>query len=556
MSYIINKTDGSTLTEIVDGTIDQTSTDLTLIGKNSSSYGEFLNENLVHLLENFASPSAPNYPIQGQLWYDTTEGRLKVYDGTTFKVSGGTVVSNTAPSTITAGDIWIDSARQQLYFNDGTANILAGPQYTAQQGISGFNVVDIIDTNSISHTVLLMYIGQVLVGIFSKSSFTPATPIAGYTGNVEIGFNVSSYPGFKFRVPVTQADTLLAADQTLKTAESFLSATDDQTLAVGTITIQNSTPLILGGSSQTEVRVSDAAIQLNSNVTNQNFQINLLNQNGFLSALTIDATNQRTGLYVSSPTATLDVGGDALIRGALTVTGNITAVNQTEINIEDVLISLGKTANPSNDTADGGGFLVEAGSDIDKTFRWIKNTGADATGAWTSSEHINIAAGKSYHVNGFSVLSQTELGVTVASAPGLTSIGTLSMLQVDNININNGTISYVNSQQTDGNIVIAPKGAGVIDVSGAVVSNVGTPVSNSDAANLETVTLAVRSAPLGLSANTVGLSDEQVALSIIEKIYPVAEHEAETKCRLWSIDTNTAKLYSKRNGVWAFDGNI
>ena len=50
MSYIINKTDGSVLTEIVDGSIDQLSTDVTLVGKNSSSYGELFNENFIKII--------------------------------------------------------------------------------------------------------------------------------------------------------------------------------------------------------------------------------------------------------------------------------------------------------------------------------------------------------------------------------------------------------------------------------------------------------------------------------------------------------------------------
>ena len=107
MTYKINKTDGSLITEVIDSAIDQTATDITLIGKNVSGYGEFINENFVKILENFANTSQPNNPLAGQLWFDTSENRLKVYDGLGFKNGSGPVVSGTAPTTAIQGDFWI-----------------------------------------------------------------------------------------------------------------------------------------------------------------------------------------------------------------------------------------------------------------------------------------------------------------------------------------------------------------------------------------------------------------------------------------------------------------
>jgi hypothetical protein len=60
MAYKLNKTDGTLLTELVDGQVDTTSCDLTLIGRNYVGFGEAFNENLIKLLENFASTGARN----------------------------------------------------------------------------------------------------------------------------------------------------------------------------------------------------------------------------------------------------------------------------------------------------------------------------------------------------------------------------------------------------------------------------------------------------------------------------------------------------------------
>ena len=80
MPYTIDFSQSSKTAIVVnDGTID-TSTSLGLIGKNYTRFGETLNENLLHLLENFANTNAPSNPTEGMLWYDTTNSQLKIYD--------------------------------------------------------------------------------------------------------------------------------------------------------------------------------------------------------------------------------------------------------------------------------------------------------------------------------------------------------------------------------------------------------------------------------------------------------------------------------------------
>ena len=113
MAYTINKTSGTILATVADGTID-TTTDITLVGKNYAGYGEFLNENQIKLLENFANSSAPSSPIAGQIWWDTTNSLLKVYTGSAFKTISASTASSSQPSSSVTGDLWWDTTNGQL----------------------------------------------------------------------------------------------------------------------------------------------------------------------------------------------------------------------------------------------------------------------------------------------------------------------------------------------------------------------------------------------------------------------------------------------------------
>ena len=139
MAYTINKTDGSVVTTITDGTVDNT-TSLQLFGKSFSGFGEGLNENLVKLLENAASTSAPTSPLRGELWFDTNTAQLKVYDGSAFKPTGAAKSQASAPTSASAGDLWHNSTDDQLYVYTGSAFLLVGPVYTAGQTLSGWKI--------------------------------------------------------------------------------------------------------------------------------------------------------------------------------------------------------------------------------------------------------------------------------------------------------------------------------------------------------------------------------------------------------------------------------
>jgi hypothetical protein len=110
--------------------------------------------------------------------------------------------------------------------------------------------------------------------------------------------------------------------------------------------------------------------------------------------------------------------------GKLTVSGTLEYANETNLQIVDKIIELGKVETPTNTTANGGGIVLLAGTDVNKSITWdSSNTN------WTSSEHLNLLTGKTFKINNTTVLSNNTLGSGVTSS-SLTSVGTLTSLAV------------------------------------------------------------------------------------------------------------------------------
>ncbi len=183
MPYSIDRYNGTTITVVEDGTIDS-SLDIKLIGKNYAGYGEVQNENFVHLLENFSGTSSPPRPLSGQIWYDSSTKKLKFYDNTKWRTTGGAEVSVTAPTGLTIGDFWFDNANNQLYAWTGTDYVLVGPQGVAGSGTTQMRSRSVRDTSGSSHAIIEALVDGETLYIISGDEFTldnSVNPITGFS---------------------------------------------------------------------------------------------------------------------------------------------------------------------------------------------------------------------------------------------------------------------------------------------------------------------------------------------------------------------------------------
>jgi hypothetical protein len=163
---------------------DDTSTSISLVGKNYANYGIVLNENFVHILENFSNATAPSNPLEGQLWWNSGTKNLRVYSGSSWKTFASATSGSTQPPAPTVGDQWFNTNTNQFSVWDGTKWVIIGPSAMPGTGISGAVAEAILDTANPpgTHIVVKLYVENQVVAIVSKDAkFTPATTITGFT---------------------------------------------------------------------------------------------------------------------------------------------------------------------------------------------------------------------------------------------------------------------------------------------------------------------------------------------------------------------------------------
>jgi len=267
MAYTIVKSDGTVLTTIADGTINTTSTSVGLPGRNYAGYGQQLDTNFVHQLENFADSTPPANPLTGQLWYNTNANTLYVCptDGLANANAWVSLAVSSANSTSTFGSVQV------------TGNLTAN-NVTANNNITGAN------------------------GVFTNISVSSTANISSGTANIGTG-NIST-----LNTQVISA----GSQSTTGTLTGVWTANGAGTAnsVAGTSMWVTGGNLVVTGSGNVGIRTDNyyyangVAISFAGSYSNSNVASYLPTYNGAILATTVTATTLTTGANTTAGTIT------------------------------------------------------------------------------------------------------------------------------------------------------------------------------------------------------------------------------------------------------------
>ena len=355
MAYVINLTNGQQLTTVEDGTIDQ-STTIKLVGKNYAGYGEIQNENFVHLMESFSSGNSPANPLSGQIWFDSSVKKLKFYDGTKFRTTGGAEVATTQPVGLTTGDFWWDSGNNQLYAqNEDGGFVLIGPQSIGET-VSAMVTAQVRDTSQNNRTIIKGTVDDGVVFIVSNAEFTidqtdPANVITGYDvirqgvtlRNTTSGTNGVTSSAHRFHGTATNAEALGGV-----LAANFVQNTPGQESSFGDIVRFSDAGFTVGAANDLKVYIDTAGAGnegIIENTVGQKIRFKV-KSSGFVTTEPFHVSSD--GLMPTA-TTTYDIGSSSIkFRNIYATSFNGLATNATNLQVGSNYRT--GDVNPTNNT--------------------------------------------------------------------------------------------------------------------------------------------------------------------------------------------------------------
>ena len=436
MAYTINKTDGTVVATITDGTVDN-STSLTLFGKSYSGFGELLNENLVKLLENSSSTSAPTAPLKGELWFDASTNQIKVYDGTSFKPTGGAKSQATAPTSPSAGDLWHDTDDDQLYLYTGSEFLLVGPVYTSGQTLSGWKIETLASSGG-NKVVSSMYVGNTRVAILSKETFTPSASQSGFA-EIKAGLTLNSTLSAVFEGSTTSATAVDVSSTTNTSATviaggNFLRA-DAADSTTGALTVDADGGVIIGDAQELSITVSsnDVTVAQTSQDKDLKFTVN-------------DGGVTKTPLQLTGADGGIDITGDVTITGNLTISGSYDKSSVDVSTYVDAFIGL----NEGNASNVDGGLILERASDEARLF-WDQSEGYWSAGVTGSFSQVirDADATTDGHTNRSKLLKVDGSGQVKVTTLTLGAVGSMALsdTSVDTVPSTGAVATLMTAQQ-------------------------------------------------------------------------------------------------------------
>jgi len=325
VNYTINKTDGTILAIVPQETI-QVTAGLTLIGKNYIAFGEALNENLVHMAENFANTISPTSPLTGQLWFDKLSNNLKVYNGSGFKSLVTGTFQSTSPSAPVNNELWYDTGSSRLYVYQSGSFRLIGP--TNSDPLTNVISDSIADTLGNLHTVLRFQINRTNFAIASNDTFTPAVTQSGFSTNslIQPGLNLGTDATklYKFVGTATKS-TALDDGSALGLIASNVVRSDTSGTITGALTASLGFATGTSGSLKFQA-TSGNTLQIINGIANTDLAIQTTDGVSTKNTIYITGNNQRVGINTIAPSSSLHVLGDTTLDGPVTITGTATGV--------------------------------------------------------------------------------------------------------------------------------------------------------------------------------------------------------------------------------------